>query len=146
MPNPPSSTAYKLPTFSPLEATMTRQEDEARQFVRDLSAGAVEVADVKSLIADIADNFAVKPVEVDLAPTGASIATASGTYVLAFEQHPDGLWRSTESVPVQTAGRITLRALVKAGTATVIDSTESIISAISRPYLMVENPTAANWR
>lgn len=68
MPNPPSSTAYKLPTFSPLKATMTRQEDEARQFVRDLSAGAVEVADVESLIADIADNFAVKPVEVDLAP------------------------------------------------------------------------------
>lgn len=75
---------------------------------------------------------------------GASVSTGTGTFVLEFSQGPDGLWRSTEAVPIASAGTIGIRTLVKAGSTTVLDTTESTVSAISRPYLTLENATATS--
>lgn len=72
---------------------------------------------------------------------GAVVGTATGNFAVQFSQGPDRLWHSTELVPIERAGEITIRPLIKAGSATVLDSTEETLPAVAKPYLVLENAT-----
>jgi len=71
---------------------------------------------------------------------GAVVSAGDRDFELQLHQDGDGVWRSLDAAPIEQAGPVAIRLLLKVGADTVLDATTAQLAAIASPYLVPDPP------